>query len=74
MFALISIIDATDDDKIDRFILGGFMVLGVLPTTVASNIAMTRTAKGNEEAATAEVCIGESTNPSCSITGLRKAV
>jgi len=32
--------------------------MSILPTTVASNIAMTRNAGGNVEAATIEVCIG----------------
>lgn len=35
------------------------MVMSVMPTTVASNITMTRNAGGSTEAATIEVCVGE---------------
>lgn len=59
VFVIITIIRSVKNTPIDRFILIGYMVAGVMPTTVASNIAMTRTAKGNVEAATAEVCVGE---------------
>jgi len=38
--------------------LAGIILMSVLPTTIASNIAMTRNAGGNTEAATIEVCIG----------------
>jgi len=60
VFVIITIIRSVQNTPIDRFILIGYMVAGVMPTTVASNIAMTRTAKGNVEAATAEVCVGGS--------------
>ena len=58
VFIVVTIIQAAGSGEIDPFIVVGFMVMGVMPTTVASNLAMTRTAKGNVEAATAEVCIG----------------
>jgi len=58
VFVIITIIQASGGGQIDPYITVGYMVMGVMPTTVASNLAMTRTAKGNVEAATAEVCIG----------------
>ena len=59
VFIVLSIIQAAHDQTVDKYILVGLMVLGVLPTTVASNITMTRGANGNVEAATAEVVIGQ---------------
>lgn len=38
--------------------LAGMVVMSVMPTTVASNITMTRSAEGSTEAATMEVCVG----------------
>lgn len=59
MFAIVNIIKAANNSTIDPYILVGLMMMSVLPTTVAANVTMTREAKGNEEAATAECCIGE---------------
>lgn len=59
MFAIVNIIKSADDPKIDPYILVGLMVMAILPTTVAANVTMTREAEGNEEAATAECCIGQ---------------
>ncbi|WRT65755.1 uncharacterized protein IL334_002703 [Kwoniella shivajii] len=64
VFAIVSIVNAAQGDdsegsgKIDKFVLAGMIVMGVMPTTVASNISMTRMAGGNVESATIEVCIG----------------
>lgn len=44
--------------NIDRWLLVGMVVLGTCPTTVASNVTMTRLAGGNTEGATVEVIIG----------------
>jgi len=43
---------------IDVGVLAGLVTMGVLPTTIASNVAMTRNAGGDVEAATAEVVVG----------------
>ena len=59
MFAIVSIIKACDDPRIDPYILVGLMMMAILPTTVAANVTMTREAEGNEEAAIAECCIGQ---------------
>ncbi|ORX40601.1 SBF-like CPA transporter family-domain-containing protein [Kockovaella imperatae] len=59
VFIIITIIQSADNPAIDRYILVGLMVMGVLPTTVASNITMTRGADGNVEAATVEVVVGQ---------------
>jgi sodium/bile acid cotransporter 7 len=59
MFAIVNIIKAAKDDAIDPYILVGLMMMAILPTTVAANVTMTREAEGNEEAATAECCIGQ---------------
>ena len=58
VFIILSIIRASDDPAINPYILVGLMFMGVLPTTVASNITMTRGADGNVEATTVEVVIG----------------
>lgn len=44
--------------KIDVGVLAGMVTMSVLPTTIASNVATTRNAGGDVEAATAEVVVG----------------
>ncbi|WVW80214.1 hypothetical protein I302_102191 [Kwoniella bestiolae CBS 10118] len=62
VFAIVNIVNASqgnsDDGAIDKYVLAGLVVMGVMPTTVASNITMTRAAGGSTESATIEVCIG----------------
>ena len=59
IFVIINVIRVANNPAINEYILVGIMVMGVLPTTVASNLTMTRTANGNVEASTAEVVIGQ---------------
>ena len=59
VFAIVNIIRAADDPAVDPYILVGLMMMSILPTTVAANVTMTQEAEGNEEAATAECCIGQ---------------
>ncbi|KAG9012638.1 hypothetical protein FRB94_005248 [Tulasnella sp. JGI-2019a] len=58
VYAIVAIIRASGTHKIDSTVLAGLILMSILPTTVASNIAMTQNAGGNVEAATIEVCIG----------------
>ncbi|WVR03774.1 hypothetical protein IAU60_000769 [Kwoniella sp. DSM 27419] len=66
VFAIVNIIHAAQSDRageeggsgIDKYVLAGMVVMSVMPTTVASNISMTRSAGGSTEAATMQVCIG----------------
>lgn len=48
MFGLVSAIDASGTERIDRVILVGLVVMGCIPTTISSNVVMTRAAKGND--------------------------
>ncbi|OCF75057.1 sodium/bile acid cotransporter 7-B/bile acid cotransporter 7-B [Kwoniella mangroviensis CBS 8886] len=57
VFAIVNIVNASHGN-IDKYVLAGLVVMGVMPTTVASNITMTRSAGGSTESATIEVCIG----------------
>ncbi|KAG8906471.1 hypothetical protein FRB99_006786 [Tulasnella sp. 403] len=58
VYGIVAIIRGSGTTKIDLEALAGIILMSVLPTTVASNIAMTHNAGGNVEAATIEVCIG----------------
>ncbi|KAG8865519.1 hypothetical protein FRC20_009747 [Serendipita sp. 405] len=58
VYAIIWAIIGSGNTRLDRTVLGGIITMGVLPTTLASNVAMTRNAGGNVEAATAEVVVG----------------
>ncbi|KAG8834883.1 hypothetical protein FRC17_006628 [Serendipita sp. 399] len=58
VYAVIWAIVGSGNTHLDRTVLGGIITMGVLPTTLASNVAMTRNAGGNVEAATAEVVVG----------------
>lgn len=48
VFGLVSAIEASGTDKIDIVILVGLIVMGCIPTTISSNVVMTRAAKGND--------------------------
>ncbi|KAI0395345.1 sodium bile acid symporter [Xylariaceae sp. FL0594] len=50
--------DGVSSGNIDASILVGMVVVGCIPTTVASNVVMTRNAGGDEAAAIIEVVIG----------------
>lgn len=58
VFAIVKAVIAGGEGKIDVGVLAGLVTMGVLPTTIASNVAMTRNADGDVEAATAEVVVG----------------
>jgi len=58
VFAIVKAVIAGGEGKIDVGVLAGLVTMGVLPTTIASNVAMTRNAGGDVEAATAEVVVG----------------
>lgn len=48
MFGLVSAIEASGTGAIDKVILVGLIVMGCIPTTITSNVVMTRAAKGND--------------------------
>ncbi|ADV20785.1 Hypothetical protein CGB_C0005C [Cryptococcus gattii WM276] len=58
VFAIVNCVRASGNEAIDKYVLAGMVVMSVMPTTVASNITMTRSAGGSTEAATMEVCVG----------------
>ncbi|OXG12881.1 sodium/bile acid cotransporter 7-B/bile acid cotransporter 7-B [Cryptococcus neoformans A2-102-5] len=58
VFAIVNCVRVSGNGAIDKYVLVGMMVMSVMPTTVASNITMTRNAGGSTEAATMEVCVG----------------
>ncbi|GAA5921470.1 hypothetical protein JCM1841_005472 [Sporobolomyces salmonicolor] len=60
VFAIINCVRAGDPnfERFDRYSLVGMMTMGVLPTTVSSNVVMTGQAGGDESAATIEVILG----------------
>jgi len=59
----VSTIVASGTDKIDTVILVGLVVMGCIPTTISSNVVMTRAAKGNDSATLIEVTIGNVLGP-----------
>ena len=48
VFGLVSAIRVSGTDKIDIVVLVGLIVMGCIPTTISSNVVMTRAAKGND--------------------------
>ncbi|GAA5865208.1 hypothetical protein JCM1840_003946 [Sporobolomyces johnsonii] len=60
VFAIINCVRAGDPnfERFDRYLLVGMMTMGVVPTTVSSNVVMTGQAGGDESAATIEVILG----------------
>ena len=58
VFGIVKAVIVADEGKINVGVLTGLVTMGVLPTTIASNVAMTRNAGGDVEAATAEVVVG----------------
>jgi sodium/bile acid cotransporter 7 len=62
--ALVHLIIATDpDEHIDRAILAGYILTACIPTTIASNVVMTREAGGDDAAALVEVLVANFLGP-----------
>ncbi|PYH73278.1 uncharacterized protein BO88DRAFT_400917, partial [Aspergillus vadensis CBS 113365] len=64
ILAIVHIILAGDpDEHIDRALLAGYIFLACIPTTIASNVVMTRSAGGDDAAALVEVIIANFLGP-----------
>ncbi|KAL4807541.1 putative sodium bile acid cotransporter [Aspergillus unguis] len=64
VLAIVHAILAGDKDaKIDRAVLAGYIFTACIPTTIASNVVMTRSAGGDDAAALAEVLIANLLGP-----------
>ncbi|RAL14821.1 uncharacterized protein BO97DRAFT_464151 [Aspergillus homomorphus CBS 101889] len=64
MLAIVHIILAGDPQQhIDRAVLAGYVFLACIPTTIASNVVMTRSAGGDDAAALVEVIIANFLGP-----------
>ncbi|PWY87032.1 hypothetical protein BO94DRAFT_556571 [Aspergillus sclerotioniger CBS 115572] len=64
ILAIVHIILAGDpDENIDRALLAGYIFLACIPTTIASNVVMTRSAGGDDAAALVEVIIANFLGP-----------
>ncbi|RAK79633.1 uncharacterized protein BO72DRAFT_466747 [Aspergillus fijiensis CBS 313.89] len=64
MLAVVHIILAGDpQQRIDRAVLAGYVFLACIPTTIASNVVMTRSAGGDDAAALVEVIIANFLGP-----------
>lgn len=57
-FGFASAIRVAHNPNISEWILVGMIITGCTPTTVSSNVVMTRTAKGNESLSLIEVSVG----------------
>lgn len=58
IFAFAEIMRKADDPRIDPYILIGMIITGCTPTTVSSNVVMTRQGNGNDSLALIEVLMG----------------
>ncbi|BGP48822.1 LRR receptor-like serine/threonine-protein kinase RGI2 [Rhodotorula kratochvilovae] len=60
VFAIVSAVQAADPEhkRFDRWALVGLVVMGVMPTTVSSNVTMTGLAGGDVAGTTIEVLLG----------------
>ncbi|KAL2851593.1 putative sodium bile acid cotransporter [Aspergillus pseudoustus] len=64
VLAVVHAILAGDKDaRIDRAVLAGYIFTACIPTTIASNVVMTRSAGGDDAAALAEVLIANLLGP-----------
>ncbi|KAL2856885.1 putative sodium bile acid cotransporter [Aspergillus pseudodeflectus] len=64
VLAVVHAILAGDHDaRIDRAVLAGYIFTACIPTTIASNVVMTRSAGGDDAAALAEVLIANLLGP-----------
>ncbi|KAL4742381.1 putative sodium bile acid cotransporter [Aspergillus similis] len=64
VLAVVHIILAGDKaERIDRAVLAGYIFTACIPTTIASNVVMTRSAGGDDAAALAEVLIANILGP-----------
>ncbi|SCU89377.1 LAMI_0D13366g1_1 [Lachancea mirantina] len=58
LFGFCYAIRSSGDETIDKWVLVGMIMMGASPTTVASNVIMTRSAGGNDLLSLCEVFIG----------------
>lgn len=58
MFGFVKAIYTAGDPRIDKYVLVGMIICGCTPTTVSSNVVMTRNAGGNDSLSLLEVTIG----------------